>query len=229
MLLHEPREHPGFFLHDCADVYLEDIRLAHCGSMGIVGQTSENLTLRGIDVSLNDQSPGLVSINADATHFINCRGRILLEDCVFENMDDDAGNFHGLFTTVSEKRPGALAVRIMHEGCFGANIYRPGDELAVYRGHTMEQVASLTVRSSALAAPDLVVLEVAGDVAPVSVGDVADVSAPQPDVCIRRCRTGGQPAARLPALGRRAGAGGGLYLFQQRLRRPFYRRHGFLV
>ena len=34
----------------------------------------------------------VISTTADATHFVNCKGDILIENCRFENMLDDGTN-----------------------------------------------------------------------------------------------------------------------------------------
>ena len=39
----------------------------------------------------------MITISADATHFVDCKGTVILEDCVFESMLDDATNIHGVY------------------------------------------------------------------------------------------------------------------------------------
>ena len=48
----------------------------------------------------------MISITADATHYVNCGGYIRMIDCTFENQKDDATNIHGLYMAV-EKVGGA--------------------------------------------------------------------------------------------------------------------------
>lgn len=47
----------------------------------------------------------MISITADATHYVNCGGYIRMIDCTFENQKDDATNIHGLYMAV--ERSGA--------------------------------------------------------------------------------------------------------------------------
>ena len=65
--------------------------------MGIVGQLSENITLDGITAEPREGGKRLLSTNADATHFINCRGKIEVARCKFVQMMDDASNVHGIY------------------------------------------------------------------------------------------------------------------------------------
>ena len=44
----------------------------------------------------------VISTTADATHFVNCKGDILIENCRFENMLDDGTNVHGTYVEVDE-------------------------------------------------------------------------------------------------------------------------------
>ena len=39
----------------------------------------------------------MITISADATHFVDRKGTVILEDCVFESMLDDAVNIHGTY------------------------------------------------------------------------------------------------------------------------------------
>ena len=44
----------------------------------------------------------MISITADATHYVNCGGYIRMIDCTFENQKDDATNIHGLYMAVEK-------------------------------------------------------------------------------------------------------------------------------
>jgi hypothetical protein len=42
------------------------------------------------------------SAGADATHFVNCKGNVTIERCLFENQLDDAANVHGIYAKIEE-------------------------------------------------------------------------------------------------------------------------------
>ena len=141
---HGSRHNPGFVIQKSRDVTLEDITLYHTASMGVVGQLSENITLRRVNTALR---PGrLLSVNADATHFVHCTGTVLLEDCHLCHMMDDGGNFHGTYTLV-DRILGAktLVARIQHAQQQGVQIYRPGDVLALVDRSSLRRLAEITV------------------------------------------------------------------------------------
>jgi len=98
--------------------------------MGVIAQNSTDVTLRRVVVEPSGTRK--FSIACDATHFVGCRGRVLIEDCRFQNQFDDAVNAHGLYTQVV-RRLGERSVRIrivhpQHQGVWG---FKPGDRIAV--------------------------------------------------------------------------------------------------
>nr|AIA93734.1 CAZy families GH110 protein [uncultured Shewanella sp.] len=90
------RDFPGIVISDSAGVALEHVTLHHCGGMGVIAQRSADLSLSHVKVTPPVGGKRVVSLTADATHFVNCRGKIEMTDCLFENQKDDATNVHGL-------------------------------------------------------------------------------------------------------------------------------------
>lgn len=94
------RYNPGFTLADCRDVAIRDVNLYHCGGMGVIAQRSRDIELRKLVIVPSPGKGRMISITADATHYVNCGGYIRMIDCVFENQKDDATNIHGLYMAV---------------------------------------------------------------------------------------------------------------------------------
>ena len=93
----------------------------------------------------------VLSVSADATHFVNCSGKISFKDCSFTSMLDDAGNFHGIYTIVQEKEDEhTVLLRYGHPQQRGINLYRPGDKIRLVNNCTMLPYAELTVRQTQL-------------------------------------------------------------------------------
>ena len=189
---HELRTNPGVFITDCDGVTLENVILHHAGAMGIIAQLSRDLTLRRVQARPREGSDRLISVNADATHFLNCEGRIVMEDCVFENMLDDATNIHGIYTTVVQM-PAADTVELAlgHHQQQGINLYRPGDQVEFTDSQTLQPICTANVRASYMINSRLieVTFENALD-GMVRLGAAADNITRMPAVEIRRCRTG---------------------------------------
>ena len=91
------RYNPGFTLADCRGVAIRDVNLYHCGGMGVIAQRSRDIELRKLVIVPSPGKGRMISITADATHYVNCGGYIRMIDCTFENQKDDATNIHGLY------------------------------------------------------------------------------------------------------------------------------------
>lgn len=184
------RDHPGFFIQNSRSTVLEDITLYHSASMGVIGQTSENITLRRVSTALRNGR--LLSVNADATHFVNCSGTILLEDCRLTHMLDDAGNFHGNYATVERVIDAhSMIVRLMHGQQQGVQIYRPGDVIALVDRETLKRIGEITV-SNALLINEKLIRITGEDELPDNIAEGLAVEnfTQMPEVIIRGCETG---------------------------------------
>ena len=72
----------------------------------------------------------MISTTADATHFCNCRGRVSIENCRFENMLDDASNVHGTYAEVVKRLArNRVQVRLGHFQQAGFEFAGVGDEI----------------------------------------------------------------------------------------------------
>ncbi|MBR2354265.1 MAG: right-handed parallel beta-helix repeat-containing protein [Clostridia bacterium] len=142
----------GFFLEECDGVVLSDIVVYACYGMAFIAQMSKNLTLS--DFHTKRAEGRYLSANADATHFVNCSGDILVENCSFEGQLDDALNIHGMYTRVLEVKGREVLLRQMHIEAMGIRIFHKGDRvralptdtLIPYEEHTVEEVEYINDR-----------------------------------------------------------------------------------
>ena len=155
---HNSRKHPGVFITESKAVTLRDITLNHTLAMGVIGQLSEDLTLERI---IAEPSAGrMLSVDADATHFVNCSGLLRMKDCRFESMMDDACNVHGIYLPVERRIDAHTA--LLHFGHFqqyGVNIFRPGDAIRLTANDTLHPCGYFTVKSSTLVSGEYLLLE----------------------------------------------------------------------
>jgi hypothetical protein len=128
-MLDPNRTSPAIRISGCKDILLEDVTVHHAGGMGLIGQRSENFTLRRYQVALPEGKDRYVTTTADATHFNGCRGDILIEDCLFENMLDDATNVHGCFVRVERVEGNTLTCQRVHSQQRGLVIAEAGDDI----------------------------------------------------------------------------------------------------
>ncbi|MGC3978967.1 MAG: hypothetical protein QM751_12520 [Paludibacteraceae bacterium] len=71
--------------------------------MGVIAEKTGNISLNKVNICRRPGSNRILSVTADATHFCNCKGKVTIENCLFENMLDDACNMHGTYTKVEQK------------------------------------------------------------------------------------------------------------------------------
>lgn len=125
------RMYPGIILHSSENITLRDINIYMSGAMALIGENTSDVELKNFNVNLKEGSNRFISASADATHFVNCGGSILIEDCLFENMLDDATNVHGTYMKVDEVGDNYLAVRFGHYQQEGFKFAQEGDTLRV--------------------------------------------------------------------------------------------------
>lgn len=94
------RRYPGFVIHGSKNVNLTDVIVNRSGAMALIAERSENICCRRFSTQVPEESELMIAASADATHFIGCKGDIVLEDCLFESMLDDATNIHSTFMKV---------------------------------------------------------------------------------------------------------------------------------
>ena len=126
----ENRYAPAVHVKSSRNVYMENVVIHHALGMGFLMERTDTVSLRNCGVYLKEGSNRMVSVTADATHFSNCKGNILVEDCRFENMLDDGTNVHGTYVEVTEIVDAyTLRYELKHFQQTGFEFAGPGDEI----------------------------------------------------------------------------------------------------
>ena len=142
------RINPGFFIADSHDILIRDVNLYHCGGMGVIAQMSRNIELNHLVIVPSPGKGRVVSITADATHFVNCSGYIRMIDCTFRNQKDDDTNIHGLYMGIDRQTsPRSLQLSWRNDAQQGLQFLRPGMTVEIVRNKTMTQFCRATVKS----------------------------------------------------------------------------------
>jgi len=137
----------GITITDSKDVTVENVSLYHCGGMGVIGQRSRDLFVRRVKVTPAPGKNRIVSITADATHFVNCGGQVVLEDCLFELQKDDATNVHGIYVKVVDRlAPAVVDVKLVHPQQFGFDFIQKGQTLELVKGPALVTYAHPVVK-----------------------------------------------------------------------------------
>jgi hypothetical protein len=117
---------PAITIGDSQDITIKDVTLHHSGGMGIVAQRSRDLLVSSVRVT--PSAGRVVSLTADATHFVNCGGQIEIVDCLFENQMDDPTNVHGIYARISERLSDTeLEIELVHPQQHGIDITQADD------------------------------------------------------------------------------------------------------
>ena len=104
---------PAFSISNSEQIEINKVTIFHAGGMGVVAQRSKNILLDGLKVIA--QTGRMVSLTADATHFVNCQGKITIQNCILESQMDDACNIHGVYVKVEKIiSPQKVLVKLAH-------------------------------------------------------------------------------------------------------------------
>jgi len=184
---------------DSAGVELKGVNIYHAGGMGVIAQRSRDIHLDHVQVMPSPGSGRVVSTTADATHFANCSGKILIENCRFENQLDDASNIHGIYTQITRLlASNEIEVKLKHPQQFGFDFIAPGETLEF-----VDAASLITYQQAAVKSVERINKEFTRVIfktplpKEVKVGDVvADVDN-YPDVTVRNCYIGNNRARGL--------------------------------
>lgn len=186
----EMRDSPGIVISDSANIHLSDIKLHHCGGMGVIAQRSADLFLKKLQVTPPPGGKRIVSLTADATHFVNCRGRIEIEDCLFEQQKDDATNVHGLYAKITRiLSPTRFEVRMIHPQQAGVDFVKPGTRLELTDGPSLKEDGFAIAKTVTRINKQSTIIEIEKPLPEnVIVGDsIADADANTAEVLIKNC------------------------------------------
>lgn len=186
------RPNPAVFMYRADSTLFEDVIVRASGGMGIIAQRSCDVTIRGSGAAKSRTAGAMArkgsgrvtSMQADATHFSNCRGRIVVENCYFEGMVDDAINVHSTCLRIEKiLSSDRLLCRYMHHESFGFETFLPGERLRFIAVRPFEPGAEVTVKEVKWRDPKLVEITLCAPVPDrYNVGDAVENADWQPSV-----------------------------------------------
>jgi hypothetical protein len=114
------------------DIAFRDCDFYALTNMGMVSQFTDGITLQRVRVAPPKGTLRTCPAWGDIFQFSNCKGDILVENCVESGMQDDAINCHGThLRIVGKPANNQLKLRYMHPQTYGFLPYVAGDEIAV--------------------------------------------------------------------------------------------------
>jgi hypothetical protein len=188
---------PGVFVTDSEGIALSELFIFHAGAMGVIVQRSSNLLLTRVRVMPRPGSDRVISVTADATHFVSCRGRIELSDCLFQTQVDDATNVHGIYQRI-ERDPDArsVVVQLVHRQQFGTNPIAPGHRVQFVSRKTLAPIYEARVLDVRRLNDEYALVSFAEELPPSVQQDdvVLDLFWQPAETLIRRCSVTGNRA-----------------------------------
>jgi len=161
------RRVPGLFFQKCSGVSVENVTVHHSGGMAAIAQQSDSLSFTNYRVLAKPGTGRIVSATADATHFVNCTGKIRLDRCRMESQMDDATNIHGNYATIDRiAGPRCIELRFMHSQHAGFPLLAAGDSAAFSDGRTLHPLGGASVRAVNVINRDLLAVHLANDLPP---------------------------------------------------------------
>jgi len=138
------RHIPAIHVIDSKNIILENITVHTAGGMSLIIERTENIKLSQYFVTPSNDR--MVSTRADATHFMNCKGDIVVEDCKLDHMLDDGINVHGAYVNVdSYVGDNTFVASISHFQQEGIIFADPGDKVAFTNKETISSFFETTV------------------------------------------------------------------------------------
>ena len=141
------RVSPAFRVKNAEDFVANNVTVNHANGMGFICENSKNITLDQFNVTPSEGR--VLSTTADATHFVGCRGKIIIKNSLLECQMDDAMNVHGVYQEVVEvldKK--TIGVRIGHHEQQNYTIGKEGDIIGLVRlSNSFKPYGSLVINS----------------------------------------------------------------------------------
>jgi hypothetical protein len=139
VLRHSERDHAGIFIVDSKNIQLENLNLYHYPGLGVLSQYSENLTYKHVNCIPNEQKGRILSGHDDGFQVSNCKGNVVIDNCMFHALMDDPINVHGTSVRVIEGVDAfTLRCKFMHYQSVGMTWACPGDTVGFIESKSME-------------------------------------------------------------------------------------------
>jgi len=139
---------PAFLVRNSKDITFDKVIIHHALGMGFLCERSENIKIINSGIYIREGSDRVISIIADATHFANCKGDVLIENCRLEGMYDDGTNVHGTYVEINkilDKK--TVRVALGHDQQLGFEFAGIGDDIWFIKGSNPNRAGENTVKA----------------------------------------------------------------------------------
>lgn len=159
ILRNTSRPNPAIVLYRAKQTTLANIVFHDSQGMALLAQRSKDIHITGGGCIC---APGRKhTVSADACHFSNCSGDVVVENALFEGMMDDAINVHATSLRIEDISDDRLhlTLRYVHRQAYGFETFLAGENMRFIRAATLEN-ANKTARVLAVESSDPKVLQI---------------------------------------------------------------------
>src|SRR5690606_17967518 len=180
----------GILILNSTRTSLENIDIFHTLSCGVSGYKSEDISLKNVNIRVNEEKGRVFSTVADATHFNGCKGTIEVDGTLLSGAGDDFINVHGMYALVRRVINDSTVIVAPNGRYIG---FSPGETAWVVDSLTMQRGESLEVKSQEPIFENDKVLGyritfAAAAQRPINAGALLENKERNPNVIIRNCR-----------------------------------------
>ena len=183
------REITNLTAFNSENVHIENYRILNGLGMGILPVYCKNVTIDGLKMFYDEQSPGIASNTADGLHAVALKGDLVIRNSVFNGMIDDALNIHSNYYAFESKSGNTMYVT-----CSGPTvtfkIFGEGDTISVKEGHTMCEQARYRILKTETVDIKTKKLTLDREVMDHERGDLVENLDTNPNVYIENCSFG---------------------------------------
>ncbi|NJB83557.1 right-handed parallel beta-helix repeat-containing protein [Wenyingzhuangia aestuarii] len=121
---------PAFQTKNSSNAVFDGVTIHHALGMGFLFERVDGVKILNSGIYIKEGSDRAISTIADATHFANCKGDILIENCRLEGMLDDGTNVHGTYVEINKIiNKNTVRVELKHFEQTGFEFADKGDEV----------------------------------------------------------------------------------------------------
>ncbi len=189
------RPNPAILLYRAKNSKFVDVAIFSSFGMGFLAQRSENVIFKGSGTAKdktsgtfpNEKRGKIHSTSADATHFSNVAGTIIVENSFFETMLDDAINVHSTaLKIIGVPAKNQILCRFEHDQSFGFDVFLAGEKLRFIKAKTLENRSEIEVQRVEEISAREILITLCGDVPEeIELGDAVENADFQPEVIFR--------------------------------------------
>lgn len=187
----------SMLINESENIIVENFNVYSSPGMGIKGISSKNIYFNRANIMCKPDTDRLMSVTADAMHFIDCSEDLHITNCLLENSHDDSLNVHGMYMMVTDIDNTAEKVKIAAARSVKFGVlqkddhltlpYQIDDKIELSKDRTLELKGLLTVTTCNQAEDYGYWITFKDGIANINKGDILSNITRTPKLVVRNC------------------------------------------